>query len=193
MIPAQFYLTGIPARWSRSPQYDDGEGMNVTVMLMPPGVEIDQPMIPMMHWQAGLFGRGTQNLVLRNRACARHWPRWTASCKSSGKIQQLAAARDVAGDSRISNWPRITRPAPGRRRLLRFLSRSYDGGWGLFIADVSGHGTPAAVLMAITHAIAHAQPGTHTPPACLLSLSQRSPHPLLHARRDIRHRVLCRA
>jgi sigma-B regulation protein RsbU (phosphoserine phosphatase) len=40
--------------------------------------------------------------------------------------------------------------------------------WGLFIADVSGHGTPAAVLMAITHALAHAQPGTHTPPADLL-------------------------
>ena len=42
------------------------------------------------------------------------------------------------------------------------------GRWGLFIADVSGHGTPAAVLMAITHAIAHAQPGTHAPPAALL-------------------------
>jgi sigma-B regulation protein RsbU (phosphoserine phosphatase) len=44
-----------------------------------------------------------------------------------------------------------------------------DGRWGIFIGDVSGHGTPAAVLMAITHAIAHAQPGTHTPPAALLS------------------------
>jgi sigma-B regulation protein RsbU (phosphoserine phosphatase) len=44
-----------------------------------------------------------------------------------------------------------------------------DGGqWGLFIADVAGHGTPAAVLMAITHAIAHSQPGTHTPPSVLL-------------------------
>ena len=39
----------------------------------------------------------------------------------------------------------------------------------MFIGDVSGHGTPAAVLMAITHAIAHAQPGTHTPPAALLN------------------------
>ena len=27
--------------------------------------------------------------------------------------------------------------------------------WGVLIADVSGHGTPAAVLMAVTHAIAH--------------------------------------
>ena len=46
-----------------------------------------------------------------------------------------------------------------------------DGkGWGIFIADVSGHGTPAAVLMAITHAIAHAHPGTHTPPGVLLAI-----------------------
>jgi sigma-B regulation protein RsbU (phosphoserine phosphatase) len=44
-----------------------------------------------------------------------------------------------------------------------------DGRWGMFIGDVSGHGTPAAVLMAITHAIAHSQPGTHTPPAALLA------------------------
>src|SRR4029079_7773482 len=43
-----------------------------------------------------------------------------------------------------------------------------NGHLGMFIADVSGHGTPAAVLMAITHAIAHAQPGTHAPPAALL-------------------------
>lgn len=27
--------------------------------------------------------------------------------------------------------------------------------WGILIADVSGHGTPAAVLMAVTHSIAH--------------------------------------
>ena len=31
------------------------------------------------------------------------------------------------------------------------------------IADVSGHGTPAAVLMAVTHAIAHSYPGPPTP------------------------------
>ena len=30
-----------------------------------------------------------------------------------------------------------------------------DGRWGILIADVSGHGTPAAVMMAITHSLAH--------------------------------------
>src|SRR5262245_60843009 len=44
-----------------------------------------------------------------------------------------------------------------------------DGQWGILIADVSGHGTPAAVLMAVTHSIAHTYPGPPTPPGLLLS------------------------
>ena len=37
------------------------------------------------------------------------------------------------------------------------------------LADVSGHGTPAAVLMAITHSIAHTLSGPPAPPSRLLS------------------------
>jgi sigma-B regulation protein RsbU (phosphoserine phosphatase) len=44
-----------------------------------------------------------------------------------------------------------------------------DGRWGILIADVSGHGTPAAVMMAITHSIAHTQPGPPTPPSRMLN------------------------
>ena len=44
-----------------------------------------------------------------------------------------------------------------------------DGRCGILIADVSGHGTPAAVLMAITHSIAHAHPGHPEPPGPLLA------------------------
>ena len=36
MIPADFYLEGFQALVAL-PQYDDGEGLNVTVMLLPPG------------------------------------------------------------------------------------------------------------------------------------------------------------
>jgi sigma-B regulation protein RsbU (phosphoserine phosphatase) len=48
-----------------------------------------------------------------------------------------------------------------------------DGQWGILIADVSGHGTPAAVLMAITHSIAHTYPGSPTPPAQMLQYLNR--------------------
>jgi len=44
-----------------------------------------------------------------------------------------------------------------------------DGQWGIFIADVSGHGTPAAVLMAVTHCMAHTHPGPPMPPGQVLA------------------------
>src|SRR5262249_57017617 len=37
--------------------------------------------------------------------------------------------------------------------------------WGLFVADVSGHGTPAAVVMAMLHTLLHAYPGQAQGPA----------------------------
>src|SRR6478672_8661505 len=64
--PGRFYLEGCQSLVAL-PQYEDGEGLNVTVMLLPPGQEPDPTMIPILHWQAGLFGRGTHNLVLKNQ------------------------------------------------------------------------------------------------------------------------------
>jgi len=64
--PGWFYLEGFGSLVAL-PQYDQGEGLNVTVTLFPAGDGVDSAMIPMLHWQAGLFGRGTQNLVLRNQ------------------------------------------------------------------------------------------------------------------------------
>src|SRR5215470_3856427 len=64
--PAHFYLEGFQSLVAY-PQYDAGQALNVTVMLLPPGKPIDHTVIPTLHWQSGLFGRGTQNLVLRNQ------------------------------------------------------------------------------------------------------------------------------
>src|SRR5262249_31498147 len=64
--PAHFYLEGFRSLIAM-PNYDGGESLNVTVLLLPPGMEIDHEAIPMMHWQSGLFGRATNNLVLRNQ------------------------------------------------------------------------------------------------------------------------------
>jgi phosphoserine phosphatase RsbU/P len=163
--PARFYLEGFQSLVAL-PNYDGGEGLNVTVMLLPSGKEIDRDRIPMMHWQAGLFGRGTTNLVLRNQL--------------SAALSALDAELQVVGDIQRSLLPRTLPPIVGFELAASYQTSARAGGdyydffplagagWGLFIADVSGHGTPAAVLMAITHAIAHAQPGTHTPPAALL-------------------------
>jgi sigma-B regulation protein RsbU (phosphoserine phosphatase) len=48
-----------------------------------------------------------------------------------------------------------------------------DGRWGFLIADVAGHGTPAAVLMAVTHSIAHTLNEEPDPPSKLLNFVNR--------------------
>jgi sigma-B regulation protein RsbU (phosphoserine phosphatase) len=165
--PAHFYLQGFGSLIA-SPHYDGGESLNCTALLMPPGQEIPRSMIPTLHWHSGLFGRGTQNLVLRNRLA-------TALAALDRELQTV-------GDIQRSLLPAELPMIPGFELAAHYRTSAraggdyYDffpldhpaGGWGLFIADVSGHGTPAAVLMAITHAIAHAHPGTHTPPPELL-------------------------
>jgi sigma-B regulation protein RsbU (phosphoserine phosphatase) len=163
--PAMFYL-GDAARLIALPQYDGGEALNMTIMLLPAEKEFDYSYIPMLHRQASLFGRGTANQVLKNQLAA--------------ALASLDRELQVVGDIQKSLLPAKLPQISGfdlaafYRTSARAGGDYYDffpldhGAWGMFIADVSGHGTPAAVLMAITHAIAHAQPGTHAPPAMLL-------------------------
>jgi sigma-B regulation protein RsbU (phosphoserine phosphatase) len=164
--PAHFYLEGFKAMVAL-PQYDEGESLNVTCLLLQRGDEIEREMIPMLHWQAGLFGRGTQNLVLRNQLGA--------------ALKRLDRELQVVGEIQRSLLPEQLPAIPGFELCASYQTSARaggdyydffplrDGAWGIFIADVSGHGTPAAVLMAITHAIAHSQPGAHWPPAKLLT------------------------
>jgi len=164
--PGYFYLRGFGSLVAL-PQYDGGEGLNVSATLFPPGQSIDHEMIPMLHWQAGLFGRGTQNLVLRNQLDA--------------AMRELDRELQVVGEIQRSLLPQSLPQIPGFEFAAHYRTSARAGGdyydffplpdgqLGIFIADVSGHGTPAAVLMAITHAIAHTQPGAHQPPGALLS------------------------
>ena len=47
------------------------------------------------------------------------------------------------------------------------------GQWGILMADVSGHGTPAAVVMAVTHSIAHSYEVPGDPPGGLMEFVNR--------------------
>src|SRR3954449_4318240 len=96
--PGWFYLQGIE-KCVVLPQYDQGEGLNATVMLSPPGQEPEPTMIPILHWQSGLFGRGTHNLVLRNQL-ADVLAALDRELKTVGEIQRSplpAALPDIPG------------------------------------------------------------------------------------------------
>jgi sigma-B regulation protein RsbU (phosphoserine phosphatase) len=163
--PGHFYLQGF-ASLLAMPQYENGVAINMTLLLFPPGLEIDPTMIPMIYLQSALFGRGTQNQVLKNQL--------------SGVLETLDRELKTVGEMQRSLLPESLPPIPGFELAAYYQTSARaggdyydffplpDGNWGLFIADVSGHGTPAAVLMAITHALAHSRPGCHAPAAAML-------------------------
>jgi phosphoserine phosphatase RsbU/P len=168
--PGFFYLDGFQSLFA-FPQYEGGKGINIGITLFPPGVEVDRTSIPILHWQASLFGRGTQSLVLRKQL--------------TQALRELDRELAIVGEIQRSLLPERPPEIPGFAIATSYATSAqaggdyYDffplgtpgtdgGGWGLFIADVSGHGTPAAVLMAITHAIARTRPGTPVPAGPLL-------------------------
>src|SRR5205085_8839936 len=114
-----------------------------------------------------LFGRATHSLVLADQV-KRAYDRLDRELQTVADIQRsllpttlpaiptLDLATDYQTSTRAGGDYYDFFPLP-------------DGQWGILIADVSGHGTPAAVIMAITHSIAHTSTDPKTPPSRLLA------------------------
>jgi sigma-B regulation protein RsbU (phosphoserine phosphatase) len=164
--PAATYLAGQRSLMAL-PLFDQGVALNMVVLLRREPAAFDPEHFPELVWLGNLFGRATQNLVLS---------------------EELKQAYDEIDHELtvVANIQRSLLPVELPRIPTMDLAASYqtsqraggdyydffplpEGKWGILIADVSGHGTPAAVLMAITHSIAHIFPGPPTPPGRVLS------------------------
>ncbi len=149
------------------PHYDRGVGQNMVLMLRKEPHAFHPDQFPDWVWMSSLFGRATQNLVL------------SAELKRAYEVVEREL-RVVANIQR-SLLPKTLPPIPNLSIAAFYQTSQWAGGdyydffplpdgkWGILIADVSGHGTPAAVLMAVTHSLAHGFPGPHDPPSALLS------------------------
>ena len=149
------------------PLYDGGEGLNMVAFLRKEPNAYHQEELPELVWMSNLFGRATHNLVLSAQLREAYEEvdgelRAVASIQRSLLPQELPkiSTLDLAAEYQTS------RRAGGDYYDVFPLP---DGRWGILIADVSGHGTPAAVMMAITHAMAHTYPEPPCPPGGLLT------------------------
>ena len=168
--PAAEYLGGYRTLLA-IPMYDQGESLNMVVMLRPSPAAFPRHEVPDLVWRSNLFGRATSNLVLRDEL-QRAYQALDRELKIVGDIQRALLP------GKLPNIPSLDLAAhyqPAQRAGGDY----YDffplpnGKWGLFIADVSGHGTPAAVFMAVTHCIAHTHPGPPAPPGKVLEYINR--------------------
>jgi len=164
--PAAEYFRGMKFLLA-TPQFDDGEAINMGVILTHDSAGIARERIPMMVMQSNLWGRSVLSSVLR-RELKSAYDALDHELKTVGHIQRSLLPHSL---------PRI----PGLDLAAHYETSQRAGGdyydffplpadrWGFIIADVSGHGIPAAVRMAITHAIAHTHPDLAVPPKELLA------------------------
>lgn len=153
--PAARYLEG-----QRSlvaiPLFDQGEALNMVIATREAPGAFEREDFPETVWLVSLFGQATHNLVLREQV-DRAYKLVDRELKVVADIQQslLPKRMPEIESMELATDYRTSQRAGGDYYDFFPLA---DGHWGLLIADVSGHGTPAAVVMAITHSIAHLYP-----------------------------------
>ena len=163
--PAHEYLQGMRSVLA-IPLFDEGVSLNMVVLMRRDSYAFPEAELPERVWMANLFGRATSNLVLAEQL------------ESAYRMvdDELRVVADIQRSLLPTELPKI----PGLKMAAHYETSQRAGGdyydffalpdghWGLLIADVSGHGTPSAVVMAVTHCIAHTLPGAPTPPGLLL-------------------------
>jgi sigma-B regulation protein RsbU (phosphoserine phosphatase) len=164
--PAAAYLDGCRSL-AAVPHYDQGVALNMVLWMRHEPDAFSPQHFPEWVWLSNLFGRATHNLVL------------TDELREAYKIVERELK--VVADIQRSLLPKTLPKIPTLDLAAYYQTSRWAGGdyydifalpgdkWGLLIADVSGHGTPAAVMMAITHSIAHTYPGPPDPPGRLLA------------------------
>lgn len=163
--PAAEYVAGM-ASMAAIPMYDQGVALNMILSMRQEPAAFSPEQFPEVVWLSNLFGRATHNLVLSEQL------------KSA--YEAVDYEMKVVADIQRSLLPKKMPDIP-TMELAAYYQTSHraggdyydffplpDGRWGLLIADVSGHGTPAAVLMAVTHSLAHSYPGPAMPPGSML-------------------------
>ena len=149
------------------PLYDRGVALNMVVLMRKEPAGFNHDQFPEWVWLSNLFGRATHNLVLSEEV-KKAYDALDAEITLIGDIQRSLLPTEL---------PQIpTMDLAAHYQTSRRAGGDYydffplpDGRWGIWIADVSGHGPPAAVLMAVTHSIAHVFAGPPAPPGKFLS------------------------
>lgn len=148
------------------PIYERGEALNMVVRTSPDPAHFDDLRMADALLQANLFGRATSSLIL-SRKLQDAYTALDRELKQVGRIQRALLPPVL---------PRI----PGLEMAVSYVTAARAGGdyydffnlggdrWGLLIADVSGHGTPAAVVMSMIRTILHSSCMSDRTPADML-------------------------
>jgi sigma-B regulation protein RsbU (phosphoserine phosphatase) len=164
--PASAYLAGQRSLLA-IPHFDQGTVHNMILLAREDASAFPRDRIADLVLLSNLFGRATQTLVLSQAAKEAY----------DAVDYELRSIADIQKSLLPSGSPRI----PGLDVAVHYQTAKRAGGdyydffplpggrLGVLIADASGHGAPAAVLMAVAHSIAHTRPEPPVRPGELLT------------------------
>jgi phosphoserine phosphatase RsbU/P len=149
------------------PLYDRGISQNMVILGRKAKFGFNHDLMAEHVWMSNLFGRATNNLVL-SQELKRAYDAVDREMQVVAEIQQslLPVCLPVIPSLDLAVYYRTSKHAGGDYYDFFPLPNNR---WGILMADVSGHGTPAAVIMAITHSIAHTLHDEPQPPSKLLA------------------------
>ncbi len=162
--PARKYLEGFKSLIAL-PVFDEGESRNMVVFLHREADGLHRELIPPLVWTTNLVGRATHTAALSQELRR-------ANAIIEREMQNIA-------DIQQSLLPRDLPQVDGLDVAAFYQPATHAGGdyydffplgerrLGILLGDVSGHGSPAAVLMAITHTLAHTHDGPPVKPAAM--------------------------
>ena len=166
--PAGEYLGGQQSLLA-IPQFEQGSAVNAIVMGREDSSAFPRDRIPDLVMLSNLFARATQTLVL-SKAVREAYESLDFELRTVADIQKALLPTSL---------PKV--PGLDVAVYLQAAKRAggdyYDffelpgGKLGVLIADASGHGAPAAVLMAMTHSITHTLPHPVRPGELLTHLN----------------------
>jgi len=144
--PAADYLAGMRSLLA-IPMFDQGHALNMVLLMRHDPAAFTREQFPEIVWMSNLFGRATYNLVLTQQLKAAY----------EAVDYEMKVVADIQHSLLPKKMPNI--PTMSLAAYYQTSHRAggdyYDffplpeGKWGILIADVSGHGTPAAVMMKI--------------------------------------------
>ena len=168
--PAIEYLQGHKSLVA-IPLYDQGVALNMVVLLRKEADGFTMDNLPEHVWMSNLFGRATHNLVLSEKV-RKAYERVDTELKVVADIQRSLLPTTLPKIPTLDlacHYQTSTRAGGDYYDFFELP----DGKWGILIADISGHGTPAAVIMAVTHSIAHMLTEPPLPPSRLMNFVNR--------------------
>ncbi len=153
--PAIDHMAGMRS-FAAIPNFDQGEALNMAVLMSSRPDAFDPARFPEQVWIGNLFGRATGNMVLRNQV-RELYAQIEGELRVVADIQKSLLPSGLPEHAALDMSVRYETSRHAGGDYYDFF-RHKDGSLGILIADVAGHGTPAAVLMAVVHALAHLAP-----------------------------------